>query len=381
MHLLGEQEEQLLVHLGRRTEDAFDVGVAVGLSVAVGQVKGVDDLALVARGDAGLAEDLHHAGEGVDITLHHHRGDRNTGILGQAVTGAQLLRKLRVMRLAPGEQEVFREGHAGGRVTAGDLDDPIGGHLEIGAHDNGAGETGVETVAQIGRQGRVPLTRGGEQEHLFRIDFAGAVAADASAARHARLAAEGILYLSHPRFGHQREDLLPRLGAGVGILRDKVGQDGLGAEVVDPLRSGGVRLVLDLTRKPADDLEGGLGLGLHQVGERAAQDGRRDLGKHAEHFTGSFALLPIVDLLLGTEDGHVVVPDARDLVALGELGGLFGGEEGGDFLTEAFIGHLVEVGTIGEVSLGEIAEATGEQDTTRGEATGGILATELLGTA
>ena len=82
VHLLGEQEEYPLIHLGGRTEDALDVRVAVGLGVAVGQVEGVDHLTLVARGDAGLAEDLHHAGERVDVALHHHRGDGDTGVLG-----------------------------------------------------------------------------------------------------------------------------------------------------------------------------------------------------------------------------------------------------------------------------------------------------------
>ena len=82
VHLLGEQEEYPLIHLGGRTEDALDVRVAVGLGVAVGQVEGVDHLTLVARGDAGLAEDLHHAGERVDVALHHHRGDGDPGVLG-----------------------------------------------------------------------------------------------------------------------------------------------------------------------------------------------------------------------------------------------------------------------------------------------------------
>ena len=82
MHLLGEQEEYPLIHLGGLTEDALDVRVAVGLGVTVGQIKGVHDLALVARGDAGLTEDLHHAGQGVDVALHHHRGDRDPGVLG-----------------------------------------------------------------------------------------------------------------------------------------------------------------------------------------------------------------------------------------------------------------------------------------------------------
>ena len=88
MHLLGEQEEHLLVHLGGRTEHAFDVRVAVGLGVAVGQVEGVDDLALVARRDAGLTEERHHAGEAVYVPLHHHRGHGDAGVLGQAITGA-----------------------------------------------------------------------------------------------------------------------------------------------------------------------------------------------------------------------------------------------------------------------------------------------------
>jgi hypothetical protein len=108
-------------------------------------------------------------------------------------------------------------------------------------------------VAQVGRQGGVPLARGGEQQHLLGVDLAGAVAAAAAAPRDAGLAAEGVLHLGHPGFGHQREDLVPGFGAGVRVLGDQVGEDRLGAEVVDALGGGGVRLVLDLARKSADN--------------------------------------------------------------------------------------------------------------------------------
>ena len=285
------------------------------------------------------------------------------------------------MRLPPGEQEVFSERHAGGRMAAGEFDDAVGGHFEIGAHDDGTGEAGVEASAEVGRQSRLPLARGSEQQHLFGVDLARAVAVITAAARQASLAAKGIFHLDHPGLGHECEDLLPRLRAGGRILRDEVREDGLRAKIVDALRGGGLRLVLDLARKPADNLEGGFGLGLHQVGEGAAQHRGRDLREHAEHLAGGLTLLPVVDLLLGTEDGHVVIPDARDLVALGEFSGLFGGQKGGDLLAEAFVGDLVQLGPIREVSLGEVPEASGEQHAARGKATGGILAAQFLGAA
>ena len=177
------------------------------------------------------------------------------------------------MRLPPGEQEVFSERHAGGRMAAGEFDDAVGGHFEIGAHDDGTGEAGVEASAEVGRQSRLPLTCGSEQQHFFRVDLAGAVTATAATTGHTGLATEGILDLAHPGFGHEREDLLPRLRAGVGTLRDEVGEDGLRTKIVDALRGGGLRLVLDLARKSANNLKGSLGLGLHQVGKRAAQHG------------------------------------------------------------------------------------------------------------
>ena len=381
VHLLGEQEEQLFVHLRRRSEDALDVGVAVGFGVAIGQVEGVDDLALVARGDAGLAEDLHHAGEAVDITLHHHRGDRDAGVLGEAVATAEFLRQLRIMRLSPREQEILGQRHARGGVAAGQLDDAVRGELEVGADDDRAGEAGVEAVTEVGRKRGVPLAGGGEQQHLLGIDLARAVTDDAAAARRAGLPAEGVLDLGHPGFGHQDEDLLPRLGAGVGILRDEVGEDRLGAQVLDALRGGRMRLVLDLAGKPADDLQRRVRLGLHQVGEGAAQHRGRDLRQHAEHLAGGLALLPVVDLLLGTEDGDVVVPDTRDLVALGELRGLLGREESGDLLTQGFVGDLVQVRAVGKIGLGEVAESAREEHAAGGETTRRILAAELLGAA
>ena len=226
----------------------------------------------------------------------------------------------------------------------------------------------------------MPLARGGEQQHFFRVDLTGAITAVAATTGHAGLAAEGILHLAHPGFGHEREDLLPRLRAGVGTLRDEVGEDGLRTKIVDALRGGGLRLVLDLAGKPADNLEGSFGLGLHQVSKGTAQHGGGDLREHAEHLAGGLTLLPVVDLLLGTKDGHVVVPDARDLVALGELGGLFGGEEGGDLLAKAFVSDLIQLDAIREVSLREITEAAGEQDAARSKPTGGILAAQFLGT-
>ena len=36
-------------------------------------------------------------------------------------------------------------------MAAGELDDAVGGHLEIGAHNDGAGEAGVEASAEVGR--------------------------------------------------------------------------------------------------------------------------------------------------------------------------------------------------------------------------------------
>ena len=147
MHPLGQQEEQLLVHLGGRAEHALDVRVPIGLGVAVGQVEGVDHLGLVARGDAGLAEDLHHPGQALDVALHHHGRDRDAGVFGEAIAPAELLRQLGIMGLAPGEQEIFGQGHAGGRVATGEFDDAVGGELEVRAHDDGAGEAGVEAGA------------------------------------------------------------------------------------------------------------------------------------------------------------------------------------------------------------------------------------------
>ena len=119
---------------------------------------------------------------------------------------------------------------------------------------------------------------------------------------------------------------------------------------------------------------------MHQVSKGTAQHGGGDLREHAEHLAGGLTLLPVVDLLLGTKDGHVVVPNARDLVALGELGGLFGGEEGGDLLAKAFVSDLIQLDAIREVSLREITEAAGEQDAARSKPTGGILAAQFLGT-
>ena len=85
------------------------------------------------------------------------------------------------------------------------------------------------------------LPAGGEQQHLFRVDLAGAITATAATTGHTGLATEGILDLAHPGFGHEREDLRPRLRAGVGTLRDEVGEDGLRTQIVDALRGGGLR--------------------------------------------------------------------------------------------------------------------------------------------
>ena len=381
MHLLGEQEEYLLIHLGGRTEHAFDMRVPVGFGVAVGQVEGVHDLALVARGDAGLAEERHHAGEAVDITLHHHRRDGDARVLGEAIAGAQFLRELGVVRLTPGEEEILGQSDSGGRVSAGQLGDTIRRELEIGADDDRAGEAGVEAGAQVGRQGREPLAGGRQLQQLFGVDLARAVTVVAAAAGAAGLSAERLLDLRHPGFRHQAEDLPPVAAGRVDVLGDEVRQHRLGAEVVDALRGGRAAFVLQLTREAADDLERGVRLGLHQVGERAAEDGRRDLREHAEHLARGPALVPVADLLLRTEDRHVVAPDARDLVALGDLGGLFRREERRDLLPEALVGDLVEVGADRQILPGEVAETAGQQDASGREAAGGILAAELLGPA
>ena len=49
-------------------------------------------------------------------------------------------------------------------------------------------------------------------------------------------------------------------------------------------------------------------------------------------------------------------------------------------MAKAFVSDLIQLGTIREVSLREITEATGEQDAARSKATGGILAAQFLGT-
>ena len=140
-----------------------------------------------------------------------------------------------------------------------------------------------------------------------------------------------------------------------------------------------MRLVLDLAGKAADQLQGRVGLGAHQVGEGAAEDGGRDLREHAQNLAGGLGLLPVVDLLLGAEQRDVVAPDPGDLVPLGQFGRLFGRQEGGDLLPKPFVGDLVQVGAVRKVGLGEVTEAAGQQDAPRGEATGGILAAETFG--
>ena len=278
--------------------------------------------------------------------------------------------------MRPGEQEVFRQGNAGGRVTTGQLGDAIGSQLEVGADDHGAGEAGIEAGTQIGRKGLEPLAGRSELEHLFGIDIPCPAAVVAPGA--AGLTSEGLFDLRHPGLRHQAEDLTPVAAGDVDMLGDQIGEHRLGPEVIDALGGGSAAFVLDLAREAADDLERGVGLRLHQVGERAAEDGRRDLGEHAEHLARGLGLVPVADLLLRTEDRDVVGPDAGDLVALCDLGCLFGREEGGDLLTEPLIGDLVEVGAGRQILPGEVTEATGQQDATGREAAGGILASQFL---
>ena len=82
VHLLREQEEDLFVHLRGRAENLLNMRIPVSFGITVSQVEGRDDLALVARGDARLTEDVHHERKALDITLHHHRSNRDAGILG-----------------------------------------------------------------------------------------------------------------------------------------------------------------------------------------------------------------------------------------------------------------------------------------------------------
>jgi len=118
LHALGDEEEDLLAQLRDRPEDLLEVRLAVGLGVAVGEVEGRHDAVVVARGDAGLAEEAHHAGEAVDVALHHHRSHGDAGLLRQAVLLAELLGELRVVRLGPGGDEVLGEGDGGLGVAA-----------------------------------------------------------------------------------------------------------------------------------------------------------------------------------------------------------------------------------------------------------------------
>ena len=378
MHLLGEQEEHLLIHLGGRTEHALDMRVAVGLGIAVSQIEGVDDLALVARRDAGLTEERHHAGEAVDVPLHHHRGHGDAGVLGQAITGAQFSGQLGIMGLTPGEQEILGQGDARGRMTTRELGDTVRGEFEVSADDDRAGEGRVEAGTQVRRQGGEPLAGGRQLEHLLRIDIVGAITA-VGATRAAGLTAERLLDLGHPGFRHQAEDLPPVAAGVVDVLGDEVGQHRLSAEIVHALGGGRAAFVLDLARKAADHFERGVGLRLDEFGEGAAEHGRRDLREHAEHLARGLAAFPVAGFLLRTEDRDVVAPDTRDLVTLGDLGGLFRRQESRDLLSETLVGDLIQVGAGGQILAGEVTETTGEQDAAGREAAGGILAAELLG--
>ena len=136
MHAGGQEEEDLLVHLVGWPENLFDMGIAVGFGVAVGEVKGRDDFTLIAGLDVSRPKELHHLGEAVDVALHHDGRHGNPGVLRQAILLAQFFRHQGIMGLGPRGEEILRQRDTGGRMALREVRDTVSGGFEVRARDH-----------------------------------------------------------------------------------------------------------------------------------------------------------------------------------------------------------------------------------------------------
>ncbi len=381
VHAGGEQEEDLFIHLGGRTEHLLDVRVAVGLGVAVGEVEGRDDLPLVAGRDLGGAEERHHLGQAVDVALHHDRRHRNAGIFGEAIFAPQFLRHQRIMGLRPSGQEIFGQGDAGGRMALGELRDPLRSGFEVGARDDGPREARVQAVPGVGTQRLQPFAHRREAQQFFRLDGVGVVVAAARAATgEGGALGEGRLHFVYPLVRHGGEQGIPRAGRRVGVVGDEGREHGLGAQVFRANGGLGTRIGLDLTLEAGHQPDGHIGLRAEQVAEESIEVGGLHLGQHAGQVAGGLGLVPIVDLI-AVEEGDVLVPHLLDLLALRKLAGLFSGQESGELLAQGLIFDVIEPLALRQVSQRQLLEATRQKHAPRGQTAGRILTPQLGGAA
>jgi hypothetical protein len=70
-----------------------------------------------------------------------------------------------------------------------------------------------------------------------------------------------------------------------------------------------------------------------------------------------------------------------NLLALSELTGLLGGQEGGDLLAKCLVLNFVELRAGRQVSQSQFPEATGEQDAASGQPASWVLTTQFSGPA
>ena len=261
-------------------------------------------------------------------------------------------------------------------MTAGDVDNAVGGLLEISASDNGTREAGVEAVAQVFRKGCEPLARRGQGEEFFRVDV-GTIGAEALTI--SATLTERRFGFGHPRLGHQTQDLFPVTRGQIGMFGNQASQDGLGPEIIQARTGFVAGLGLQFTLQTGDDFQRGVWLILNEIIKGRTERGARHLSEHSNERGGCLALLPVIHTLL-LQDAQVFVPDALHLIALSKLRGLLRGEKRGHFSPKAFVRDLFQISLIGEISTGQFLESARQQKPAGRQTARGILTTEVFRT-
>ena len=166
-HARDDEEEQRLIHLVHRAEDFLDVRGAIRLRIAVSEIEGLDDLAVIRWCDACLTKQRHHARETLDVLLHHDRRDRDARVIGQIEFAAQLLRNLRIVRLRPNAEEILRQRGSGARAAFADLNDALRRLIKVCACEDEARHGDIHAISRTGSESSGPFARRRVRHEVF----------------------------------------------------------------------------------------------------------------------------------------------------------------------------------------------------------------------
>ena len=251
-HARDDEEEQRLIHLVHRAKDFLDVRGAIRLRIAVSEIEGLDDLAVIRWRDAGLTKQSHHARETLDVLLHHDRGDRNARVIGQVELAAQLLRDLRIVRLRPYAEKVLRQRGSGARAAFADLDDALGSLIKVRTRQDEPRHADIDAVSHACAQSGEPFACRRLRHQILGQDKALRVVRG--------LLREGVLRFAGPNIGHHLDDLRPWLFTRLHQVAEQVCDIGLHGDVLRARDDFAVAVALHLAFERGEQFHRGRGV-------------------------------------------------------------------------------------------------------------------------